>query len=273
MLSDMDRTDEALAWQVGVWDRISDAYLREIDARFEGVTSGCIRRGALQPGESVLDLGTGTGAVAALAAEAVGPAGHVLGVDISKDMLARAAARMADLGLGTVELQEGRAEGIPAADGAFDVLIASLSLMYAIDRQAAARECARVLRPGGRFVAAVWAGSDAADIVRFQQTAGAFAPPPPVPGVGPGALADPAVFLAQLRDAGIEAEVTTETTTFTFDTFEHAWEVLAGVTTANLDAVRRDEARLAVQVAMWANPKAPHRFENATQFLVGERVA
>jgi SAM-dependent methyltransferase len=265
----MDRTDEALAWQIGIWDRISDAYLREIDARFEGVTSGCIRRAALRRGESMLDLGTGTGAVAALAAEAVGPEGRVLGVDISKDMLVLAGGRMAEMRLDNVELREGRAEDIPADGGAFDVVIASLSLMYAVDRDAAARQCARVLRPGGRFVAAVWAGPDAADIVRFQQTAGSFAPPPPVPGVGPGALADPTGFLAQLRAAGIEATVTTETTTFAFDTFEHAWEVLAGVTTANLDEAHREEAKQAVRDAMWPDPSAPRQFENATHFLVG----
>src|SRR5215213_4240152 len=69
---------------------------------------------------------------------------------------------------------------------------------------------ARVLRPGGRLVAAVWAGPEQCDIVRFQQIAGSFAPPPPVPGVGPGALADPSPFLAQLEAAGIDARVETE---------------------------------------------------------------
>ena len=83
-------------------------------------------------------------------------------------------------------------------------MLASLSLMYVIDREAAAHEIARVLRPGGRLVGAVWAGPERADIVLLQQTAGSFAPEPPVPGVGPGALGEPASFLAQLGEAGLK---------------------------------------------------------------------
>ena len=185
---------QALAWQVGVWNGISEIYLREIDLRFVPVVDVVMTRAALSPGERVLDLGTGTGAVAERAAEVVGPGGHVVGLDISLQMLASARARVVARGWTHVTLQEGRAEAIPADDSSFDVVLASLSLMYVIDREAAAREIARVLRPNGRLVAAVWAGPDECDIVRFQQTAGSFAGPPPVPGVGPGALADPHIF-------------------------------------------------------------------------------
>ena len=66
-----------------------------------------------------------------------------------------------------VRFREGRAEAIPAEDGAVHVVLASLSLMYAVDRAAAAREIARVLRPGGRLVAAVWSGPEQCDIVLF----------------------------------------------------------------------------------------------------------
>lgn len=268
----MSTAEEALQWQVGVWDTISDRYLRDIDDRFTSVVNGCVERAGLGSGEKVLDLGTGTGAVAAAAARAVGPGGAVVGVDISPQMLALAAARRDALGLDNVELRLGRAEELPADDASFDVLVASLSLMYVIDREAGARECARVVRPGGRFVAAVWAGPAAADIVRFQQTAGSFAPPPPVPGVGPGALGDPTPFLAQLRAAGISAEVDTETTTFTFDDFEQAWDVLAGVTTAQLEPGRREQAKQAVRDAMWHDAAASRVFENSTHFIVGERA-
>jgi SAM-dependent methyltransferase len=105
---------------------------------------------------------------------------------------------------------------------------ALLSLMYVIDREAAARAIARVLRPGGRLVGAVWEGPEQqADIELLQQTAGSFAPEPPVRGVGPEALGDPASFLAQLVDAGSKPHVETETVEFTFDNFESAWDALA----------------------------------------------
>ena len=82
----------ALAWQVGVWNGISEIYVREIDRRFAPVVDAVMTRAGLTPGERVLDLGTGTGAVAERAAEVVGPGGYVVGVDISAPMLALARA-------------------------------------------------------------------------------------------------------------------------------------------------------------------------------------
>lgn len=262
---------EGLAWQTGVWDRISQIYLGEIDKRFVPVVEQLAARAALVPGQRVLDLGTGTGSVALRAAALVTPGGQVSGVDISSEMLALAQQRAVALGLTNCSFHEGRGEALPAADGAFDVLLASLSLMYVIDRAAAAREIARVLRPGGRFVAAVWAGPEQCDIVLFQQTAGRFAPTPPVPGVGPGALADPTAFLAQLAAAGIVAQVETEVLGFDFDDFPSAWEALAKVTTAQLPPDRQQEAKAAVMAAMWPKGDSPRHFRNVTQFLVGRR--
>jgi SAM-dependent methyltransferase len=263
---------EAFQWQIGVWDRISQLYFREIDLRFASVVAGVIRRAELKPGERVLDLGTGTAAVAVEAARRVGTTGTVTGVDISPDMLALARKRVNASALTNIELRQGRAEAVPAGDAACDVVLASLSLMYVIDRAATAREVRRVLRPGGRFVAAVWAAPEQCDIVKFQQTAGKFAPPPPVPGVGPGALADPAPFLEQLARVGIDARVETEALGFDFDTFELAWEVLAGVTTAKLAPEQQQVAKAAVQAAMWPQGHGPRHFRNVTQFIVG-RVA
>jgi ubiquinone/menaquinone biosynthesis C-methylase UbiE len=263
------RDDEALAWQTGIWDKISDIYLEEVDQRFIPVIDGVIRRAAIEPGDHVLDLGTGTGAVAIRLASAVAPDGRVVGHDISQDMLSIATRRAARLELSNIEFLEGRAESIPAEDSSFDAVLASLSLMYVIDRAAAAREIVRVLRPGGRFVAAVWAAPDDCDIVLFQQTAGSFAPTPPVPGVGPGAMADPTEFLEQLLQSGLKAQVETEALGFEFKDFETAWHVLAGVTTASLELNVQEQARNAVRELMWKDDSATRQFQNTTQFIVG----
>jgi SAM-dependent methyltransferase len=186
-------------------------------------------------------------------------------------MLELARQRVVSMGLSNITFLEGRAEEMPTPSGQFDAVLASLSLMYVIDRAAAAREIARVLRPGGRLVAAVWGGPEHADIVRFQQTAGSFAQQPPVPGVGPGALADPAKFLNQLASAGIRASVEAATTSFVFDDFATAWDVLAGVTAAQLSSQRQEEAKAAVRAEMWPTGDGPRRFNNLTQFIIGTR--
>jgi SAM-dependent methyltransferase len=270
-MANRDNQDEGLRWQVGVWDRISPIYLREIDNRFTGVIDGIMRRAELQPGHQVLDLGTGTGSAAARAALAVAPGGAVTAIDISPEMLAMARHRIASMGLSNITFQEGRAEEIPAPSGQFDAVLASLSLMYVIDRNAAAREIARVLRPGGRLVAAVWGGPEEADIVLLQQTAGSFAPKPPVPGVGPGALADPSEFLAQLERAGIQARGETEVTGFLFEDFPSAWDALAGVTTAQLATEQQEAAKAAVRATMWTTGDDPRQFTNQTRFIIGIR--
>jgi enediyne biosynthesis protein CalE5 len=260
---------DALSWQKGIWDQYPETYLREVDKRFAPLVEGVTVRAALRPGLNVLDLGTGTGSVALRAAALVAPGGHVLGVDISREMLAAAQGRAKTANITNITFREGGGEAIPEGDGAVDVLLASLSIMYMTNRAAAAREIARVLSPGGRFVAAVWADPEHCDIVLFQQTAGRFAPTPPVPGVGPGALADPNPFLLQLEDAGIHPSVETDEVEFEFDSFASAWDILARVTTSGLEREKQQQAKAAVLATMWPRGDGPRRFRNRTQFIVG----
>ena len=111
---DRDADREALEWQTGIWNRISEVYVDEIDQCFAPVVEAVLSRSELSAGDRVLDLGTGTGAVALRAAREVGPQGRVVGVDISSEMLAKALERVDDAGLVTVRLREGRAEDLPA---------------------------------------------------------------------------------------------------------------------------------------------------------------
>jgi len=258
-------------WQRGIWNRISHIYRDEIDRRFAPVIQQAISLAALQRGDTVLDLGSGTGAVTAHAAVSVAPSGSCVAVDISAEMLSVAEQRARSAGLSNVTLREGRAEAIPARDGEFDVIIATLSLMYAIERQAAAHECARVLRQGGRFVAAVWGGPDVCDLVRFQSTIGRFAPSPPVPGVGPGALADPSPFVEQLAQAGIAVRVELANCDFAFDSLDSAWDIVASVTASQMTTDEVARAKAALRDEMWPEANHPREFRNQALFLVGAR--
>jgi arsenite methyltransferase len=107
---------------------------------------------ALRAGETVLDLGSGAGFDAFLAAREVGEAGHVIGVDMTPDMLERARANAAKGGYRTVEFREGRIEALPVADASVDVVISNCVINLVPDKAAVYREVARVLRPGGRVV-------------------------------------------------------------------------------------------------------------------------
>jgi hypothetical protein len=131
---------------------------------------------------------------------------------------------------------------------------------------------ARVLRSGGRLVGAVWAGPESCDLVLFQRTVGQFAPKPPVPGVGPGALADPQPFLEELARVGIESRVETEETGFDLPNLPFAWDVFAGVTAESMSPERQREGQQAIEDTMWPDPSQARHFSNLTQFIVGVRA-
>ncbi|MCU0303665.1 MAG: arsenite methyltransferase [Thermoanaerobaculales bacterium] len=106
----------------------------------------------LRPGETVVDLGSGAGIDALIAARAVGSGGRVIGIDMTPEMLARARANAATSGLGQVEFREGRLEALPVADGTVDAITSNCVINLVPDKGAVFAEIARVLRPGGRLV-------------------------------------------------------------------------------------------------------------------------
>ena len=110
----------------------------------------------LRAGERVLDVACGTGAVAREAARRVGPTGAVTGLDPTPGMLATARAAAGDL---RIEWREGRADALPFADGAFDVVLCQQGLQFFPDRPAALAEMRRVLVKDGRVAVAVFCSS------------------------------------------------------------------------------------------------------------------
>jgi arsenite methyltransferase len=106
---------------------------------------------AMQPGETVLDLGSGAGFDCFLAAGKVGQAGRVIGIDMTDAMLEKARANAAKTGLFNVEFRKGEIESLPVEDDSIDVVISNCVLNLVPNKDQAFREIHRVLKPGGRL--------------------------------------------------------------------------------------------------------------------------
>jgi len=106
----------------------------------------------LQPGEVVLDLGSGGGIDCFLAARKVGPQGRVIGLDMTPEMVLLAKRNAQKVGATNVEFRYGEMEDIPLPDGSVDVIISNCVINLSPDKDAVFREACRVLRPGGRLI-------------------------------------------------------------------------------------------------------------------------
>ena len=105
----------------------------------------------LNPGEVVLDLGSGGGIDVFLSARRVGPAGKVYGLDMTDEMLALARGNQRAAGVENVEFLKGEMENIPLPDGSVDLIISNCVINLSADKDRVLREAFRVLKPGGRF--------------------------------------------------------------------------------------------------------------------------
>ena len=118
-----------------------------------GLSLGCgdpVTQADIQAGDTVLDLGAGGGIDCFLAARRVGPAGRVIGIDMTDEMLLRARANAARLNAANVEFRRGQIEALPVGDGEVDVIISNCVINLSPDKARVFAEMYRALKPGGR---------------------------------------------------------------------------------------------------------------------------
>ncbi|MEO8078375.1 MAG: arsenite methyltransferase [Acidobacteriota bacterium] len=135
-------------------DLYSDGETAGLPAEAVAVSLGCGNPTALidlQPGQTVLDLGSGGGIDVLLSAKRVGPTGRVYGLDMTDDMLQLARENQRKAGATNVEFLKGTIEAIPLPDQSVDVIISNCVINLSVDKDAVFREAFRVLKPNGRF--------------------------------------------------------------------------------------------------------------------------
>ena len=198
----------APAWEK--WDALLHRNLSFLNYRLVGDAR-------IRPGQRVLDLGSGTGYPAIVAADAVGNEGEVLGLDLSEEMLDRAKRKAYGLGLFQLDFRVADITQLPEEDHSFDAVISRFCLMFLPDVPKAVGEIARVMKPGGYFAAAVWSGPDQNPFVKIpvdvlKRFIDIPTPPPDQPGIfrlaKPGDLSGMAekAGLRKLTDEEIQAE-------------------------------------------------------------------
>jgi len=219
-----DWTEAAGGW--GKW-------WHHLEAASGPVGDRLIQLAAVRAGHRVLDVATGIGEPAVTAARLVGPAGRVVGTDISPGMLEVARERAAELGLGNVEFHEMDAEVLDLPESSFDAVLCRFGLMFLPDVDRSLVGIRRLLVPAGRFAASVWGPPERYPMatVAFGAVARVLELPPPAPGT-PGifSLADGDELAGRFRAAGF-ADVHTETllVRFEFDSLDEYMRFLQEV--------------------------------------------
>ena len=177
-----------------------------VERRVAAVNDLLLARSGVAAGESVLEIGCGTGATTVPLADAVGPSGRVVGVDIAEPMLEGARRRVAERGLGNITLLQADAQVHSFEPGQFDLITSRFGVMFFADPFAAFSNLLPAARRGGRLCFVCWAplADNQHLLIPYEVALRHLGPPAPQPPRAPGPMAfgDPDYVRSILETAG-----------------------------------------------------------------------
>ncbi|MBS0536413.1 MAG: methyltransferase domain-containing protein [Proteobacteria bacterium] len=248
------------------YDKLATGALADLSAQ---AAAKVLEIARLRDGETVLDVGTGPGSPALEAAPLVAPDGKVTGIDFAPSMIVAARKRAGELGIGNADFFEMEAERLDFQDNTFDCAISRYAYPHFTNARLALKETLRVLRRGGRLVAAMhgaaernpYFGGPIAALTRYHDV------PSPITERGPFAFSEAGSLEAAMKSAGF-ADVTihVHNTTIVVDDFDQYWTAQkaggAAIRRAleKVPQTRRPEAEVAALASM-------------QQYVVGNRAS
>jgi ubiquinone/menaquinone biosynthesis C-methylase UbiE len=243
--------DDAKARAAATYDAAADRYDDPVNFFWERFGRATVERLYLPLGSRVLDVCCGSGASALPAAEMVGPAGFVLGIDLVEKLLELARKKAAERRLRNIEFRVGDMLDLHLREAQFDAVVCVFGIFFVPDMSAAVRALWRVIRPGGKLAITTWGPH------WFEPATTAFwnavreVRPDLYKGFNPwDRICDPGSVRALLREGGVEhAEVVAEAGTHPIPSHEAWWSAVLGSgyrgTVDQLNAVDRRKVRTA----------------------------
>lgn len=224
------------------------------------VAGHLVRFAGVQAGETVLDVGTGTGVVALTAARA---GAKVTGLDLTPELLAQAHDNARIAGLGDVVWTEGDAEKLPFPDASFDIVLSQFGHMFAPRPEVAIAEMRRVLRPGGRVAFSTWPPEHL--VGRIFMFVGRHLPPPPPGAAPPAQWGNPALIVERLGErfeAPFFERGTMHVPALSLGHFRHFMEASVGPIQKLVEAHAGDAPKLAALRAEFESLATPYFHDN-----------